>query len=325
MIGEGAKPEVKAVQDTYQAMFERLGLVGRLFRMAEEIGGERLLNRGQEIRTYAIGREARAFSFSDVPLGGMHELLLAVGSPATGFYQVPIIKMAEGIDVVVSGKIDNKGKAEKFADQKRLSDYLGETRGIDDLSSARKVWGVALVPKSAILGDEFVVAGRSTSYGGRIYLMGVNGFMLERGIVAGSEGLSPIMFPDAEGNERYLKLGDILGDAAVAKAEKRGVYPGITVVAGRFERSFPRTDVLYSAGFADERGPMTLGMKGGATLGAGRVGVEVGSESDIHYTTVQGRVTGIDGVMALYLIGVTDKTKVSDVKRELDKMKPQAS
>jgi len=329
MIGENAEHKREI---SYTEMFDRLSYMGNLFRLADSVTTtERpLLNTKPGL--YFMERTGiRIQAFSDVPLSEHDSFVLAVGSPKTGFYQVPIIKLSEGVgkkgvDVLVSGTINDKGIPERFNKARKLSDmaYGLYTTGIDD---ARKTYAVALMPKTDLLGQDVIVAGRNIGQPQSIYHMIVNGFSLDRKIVGGRDSYGwpgaagtatfiPVMFPNKDGIERFLRVGEILDQEQLSHAESQGVFPGLTFVAGTFSEervlSF-RGALLYSLTLQDLGA--TRSMKG-----AGRVGLEVGSESDVRYGRVKGDIESINGILALHFIGVEKDADTAQVKAAIEKL-----
>jgi len=347
MIGTGATPKHEI---NYTDMFKRLAYVGDLFRVAEEVAttDRPLLN--ANARNYDMAmKEARVHAFSDVPVSAGHQLVLAVGSKETGFYQVPIIQLAggtgeEGIDVMVSGTIDEKGAAESFGKPKKLSEYATEAYNGQGIEKAQRVYAVALVPKTDVIGQDVLIGGKGKS-GMGIYHMILNGFSLDRkvvgssgsgymALVTGEDSFAPMMFPQKDG-ERYLKLGDILGQEQLAEAAAEGLTPGLTFVAGQFRQEIPTPrfamrsfsdlslgggDMMRSMGGATRGGGATYGDGATKDGDAGRVGLEIGSESDVRYNTIRGSITSIEGVLALHFIGVEDGAEVAKVRDEVKKL-----
>ena len=335
MIGDDAKIKVKPASQGFSDIFGAVSYMGNLFAMAELITGlykayekdRPLMNVNP--RMYDISKnEINVKAFSHVPVSDHHMILLAVGSPKTGFYQVPIIKLARGVDVMVSGTINEKGEPEKFGETKRLSNLAQEfySTGLEKVNST---YAVALMPKTDLLGQDVLVAGISKAYcGSSVYHIIVNGFAMERKIVGSnaygsiSPSFVPVMYPQKGGEERFLRVGDILDKRALAKAESQGVFPGLTFVAGYFQeehhpivfRSFADEGMLNcSLGAPSAAGPATRG-------GPGRVGLEVGSESEVKYGKAKGTITGIDGILAMHFIAVEEADKPLEVMKEIDKL-----
>ncbi|HIH42623.1 TPA: hypothetical protein HA246_03185 [Candidatus Woesearchaeota archaeon] len=332
LVGEGAK---KVVAANYADLFARLAEVGNAFTLAEQVssGTNPLLNRGSNFIQKEPEQGVKIYGISDVALSPSHLLHLVVGNPGTGFFQVPLIQAATGIDARVSGTIDAKGEAKKFPTPRMLTELVREDYGVAVTPCTNRVFAVALVPRSEDLGDQLYVAGQGlSSFGNSYYAMGVNGYMLERRIVSvNGNRLVPVMFPDKSGKERLLKISDVLSDGEVRKLEADGVYPGLLFLAGGFqeERQFDlsylsKGDGLSLGGSGMMRGGPTLGggsKGGGATRGgAGRVGLEVGDESQVRYGTTRGKSTGIDGIMAVYFLAVDGKTKPEEVQAAMAKL-----
>ena len=282
-----------------------------------------------------------------MPLSESHNIVLGVGNSETGiFYQVPIIKISggkanEGVDVMVSGRIDEKGKAEALGEPRKLSDMSQEFYGVG-MENANRVYAVAFVPISELIGEDMVVGGIGGT-GLSVYHLIANGFAMERKVVGGYfdptdlfgggmvdavSGISdnvliPVMYPGEDGKERYLKLGDILADSDVSDLGKQGIYPGITFVSGGFSKP-SRPPALYSK-VRDDIGGVAQSMAMFADvrdvdLGTGRVGVEVGGESDVEYGRTNGTITGIDGVLSLHFIGVGDQLDQGTLAAEVKKL-----
>jgi hypothetical protein len=327
MIGIDAKQKREI---TYTEMFDRLTYMGNLFRIAESVANSERPLINVNPRSYSMERnEIRVEAFSDVPVSEHDNLVLAVGSVETGFYQVPIIKISGGmgkdaIDVMVSGTINDKGTAERFEKAKKLSEMSQELYHVGT-ENARKVCALALMPKTDLLGQDVLVAGRNMHQPHTLYHMIVNGFAMDRQIV-GSRGyfgwvnsdptFTPVMF-HKDGIERFLKVGEILDQEQLAQAESQGVFPGLTFVTGtfrKFEQHFSPSHVLYSMG-SDNLGTMR-----GATKGVGRVGLDVGSESDVKYGQIKGDITSINGILALHFLGVEKDTDPAHVKAEIEKL-----
>ncbi len=328
MIGKDAKQEKT---DSFTDTFKRTEAIGKLYTLAEALATEErpLLNQKQEVETKESG-DIKVHTFSNVPVSDQHLLVLGIGNPKTGFYQVPIIKIAEDIDVIVSGTIDDKGKSTKFKKQRKLSEHSYEAFGLG-LAGAKKVYGVALVPKSGILGEEMIVGGHNNhkTFSQGMYNMIVNGFAMDRKVIGSGgyrlpqKGFTPLMFPDADGNERYLKLTDILSGKEVAQLEKGGVFPGLTFVAGQFQKYEPVFRLNFHSKSIMDGGMKLMGgdmLLGDNSRDAGRVGVDVGSESNVKYGTINGEITGINGVLALNFIGVEDNAPIGKVRTALEKL-----
>ncbi len=322
LIGENAEQKIEVV---FEDMFKRVGYMASLFQLAQDIATDErpLLNCNPKTNTIT-GMGMTITSFSDVPVSDKNDMLLAVGSPETGFYQVPIIKINGGkainaIDVEVSGTIGDKAKAESFEKPRRLTEISKELYHGVGMEDANRVFAVALVPKADFLGDEVIVAGINNerrdkpgysfmSSGSSVYHMVVNGFALERKIVSDNP-ISPVMYPGEDGSERYLKLGDMLDQEEVREMESKGVYPGLTFVTGSFEEEHVMRGAFFSMSAESKQ-----------TMGASRVGLEQGSESQVQYGRARGNITGIDGVLALHLIGVKEGTAPGDVYNQIEKL-----
>lgn len=335
MIGEDAKPEKKLRDVTYTGRFDRLRAAGNAFNLAETVATEErpLLNQGYNLAERSDSG-LTVFTFSKVSMSRNKELILGVGSSENGwFYQVPVLQLATGVDVAVSGTIDRKGEATRFEESRRLSDYVKEKHNFD-MTGANRVYGVALVPNSEALGDELLVCGYGDGFSRPVFQMAANGFMLN-GVVGSGNRMIPLMHPDADGDERCLKISDVLSDEKVAGLEEKGVYPGLTVIGGRFAEHSPViSNFDYGSGLLGSGtlrgGSHTFGgaMKGGGTLGAptrgaqssGRVGIEVGGKTDVRYGSISGRWTGIDGVLALHFVAVSENTTPEEVRSHLDKL-----
>jgi len=342
MIGEDAR---KKQEISYSGMFSRIAFVGNLFNMAESVASadRPLLNANPRI--YSIGSdELKVQAFSDVPVSDNHEMVLAVGSKETGFYQVPIIKLSggtgkDGIDVTVSGTIDDKGTPEKFDGTKKLSDLSKELYGVG-IDSARKVYAIALMPKADILGQDVLIGGRNIGPRTAVYNVIVNGFAMKGNVLGKSpfyiggvgpmDTFAPIMYPQKDGEERFFRLGDILSQKELSLAESSEVFPGLTFVAGRFEEAFiphyrslmgggrsplGEVPVLYSLSPKSTEKTMNRGADD-----IGRVGLDVGSESNVKYRTVKGAITSIDGILALHFLGIGQNANPEQVKAEIERL-----
>ncbi len=321
MIGKDAKTEKVAKKSTYS----NLSSMAHAFELAEAVAtAERpiLSSNGMTLATTQIGSAKTAFhSVTQVPIASGHNLMFGVGSAGQGFYQVPVIQLNSGIDAVLSGQIDDKGEATKYQAPKTLSGHISEKYALD-MNRAQRVFGIALIPVADGLDDQLLVAGVNTKSTKGIYSLGTNGFLLNRGIIGGYGQIAPIMFPDAEGRERYLKATEVLSKGEVAALEQENVFPGLMVVAGSFQET-PRYDFLinspvYRGGSESFSRGMSLGFDSPSmSKSAGRVGVETGDASSVKYGTTTGRVTSIDGLLALHLLAVGPRTTPEEVKDAL--------
>lgn len=315
MIGTNA--ETVARKSTYS----NLSSMAHAFQLAEAVATtERpiLSRNGMNIATSTVPSAKTSFhSLTQVPLGEAHNLLLGVGSEEQGFYQVPLIQLNTGIDVLLSGRVNEKGEAVKNEKPVPYSQYITSRYGLN-MNPAQRVFAVALIPTTEELGNQLLVAGiNKTGYSQGVYSLATNGFLLERGVVSASGQVAPIMFPDAEGKERYLKATEVLSGTDLAALEAENVFPGLMVVAGKFQTAQPLYDSLLGGSSYKGEESLSRSMSLGMSKGAGRVGVETGDASTVKYGKTTGRVTSIDGLLALHLLAVGPKTTPEEVTEAL--------
>jgi hypothetical protein len=343
MIGDDAQPKKTISKTNMYKMLEEMAILHKKAEFLTVDSELTALNAGFEPRT--MDRDGvKLYTFSNVPVSEMHSMVLAVGHPDTGFFQVPVLKIAGGkgadaVDVMVSGSIDEKGKATKYPEAKKMTEASQDIFHVG-MENANRVYGVALFPKSEFIGDWILVGGQCSGYSTSrsfnmarpVYHICVNGFALDRQIVGRhsyrgmgeSPSYSPIMFPSEDG-ERYLKASDFVGNKQIKAQEKKGVYAGLTFCAGQFEepRRMREPGVLYC--MSSFRGAESKGvdlestMRGGEPT-VGRIGLEVGGKSNVRYSSIEGNITSVDGMLAMHMLGVDCKAPVGDIKLAIENL-----
>ncbi|MBT7902974.1 hypothetical protein HN587_03850 [Candidatus Woesearchaeota archaeon] len=324
-----AQEKVKSAVDFYA----NYGAMAEVFGLANRVASELELSLMNGARTPSVRtthENGSQYLMSELRLPGAtgsSKLTLTVGNPETGFFQVPIIQVAEGIDLMVTGTIGKKGKAERYETSKKLSETVKPEHNFE---GAKRVYGIALVPKVEQMGDQVFVGFTYSGVHSGVASLLVNGFGVERGIIS-SFSEAPIMMEDSEGGERYLKLGDILSEDQVAKYEASGVVPGLGVTVYGFRKEAVRTPMLslQSLGGSDLGGGHMKSFGGdlGATRSAGpstgRLGLEIGDESDVKYQKARGTITRLESVLGLNLIGVGPGAEYEHVAAQVRALVPR--
>jgi hypothetical protein len=348
LVGEDAKQEVKP--DIAQPFLAADAVLPSLY-LAQALAG---LGEGRKVLNQGLGgfdttrvKEDALTSFSRVPLGD-GAFGLYVGSEETHrFMQVPLVQVRQGIDFVVSGEINNEGKATKFDESRKLSDHIKADDGLATVDITEWTFAVALIPRTPALGDNLYVSFSrdqvrnfgegfefmdSLSARSVVYHLGVNGFLV-RGLVARSNSFVPFMMPSEDRSTRYMKVGEQIAKQEEEALNAQGIFPGLIAVSANWQGAY--RPVLPDFGFGPGRlfsfasesltrggGPLTMGVP---TRGAvapekdiGLLGVEEGGKSAVRYGgPAQGTITGIRGVMGVYLLPCEEGTTVEALDRKV--------
>ena len=328
----GVKP-----QAYFSTFFDRLKLVGDAYSLAEQVRSDAhpLLSVPVPIASQRQDG-VTLVDLSTARLSDRHNLSLYVGDPDSWFFQVPLLKVADGIDVVVTGDIDDKGQPRKLVHPKKLTDLLAEypiASNAVNLGNPNRVLAVALVPVGADLGNQLYISAASDKpYTGRrsYYGMGVNGFLVRRNIVSHDGTPTCLMFPGEEGKERYLKLSEVLGGKELRDLASQGVFPGLTLIVGEYSKEdgskgYDIVKISLHGSVDKEPGISNIlasGEKGGVirrVKRSGEMALEVGDESSVRYDKTTGRRIGVEGILSVKFIPVTPNTTPAQVIEEIKK------
>jgi hypothetical protein len=342
MIGENAKPKIRP---SWTTSFTNLSLVGHAFSLAEQLASKErplLVKPPMNLQVVKPEDEDSFWRFSQLKLNS-HELLLGMGDEV--FYQVPILQLAEVGDVMLGGTMDSKGEAEKFEERTTLGEHFQEEHKVS-IEKAQKLYAVAILPKGGMGENLFIACGQEGWGNSPIYFLASNGF-IDSGLV--TNRMARLLLKE-KGKHRYLKMTDILSDGQVQDLEEQDVYPGVTLVMGRFQQERRWREPFRGGGLlgggqfrggAVSKGVTTRGGDGTLeSLGggddeflsadttrsmdgdAGRVGVEVGRETDAQRGSIKGDVTAVDVVLALHFLAVDESTTVAGLQRAIGKLLP---
>lgn len=345
MIGENAK---QPKRDNFTERAQRLNMMLHAFMLAEAAATKEspLVNKPGDLEPRTIG-EARVYQMGAAPIGKNFELFLGVGDVETGFYQLPMIQVAKGIDAKVTGTIDLHGKEVRLDEQKRLSAALAEeiswSFGPEEkVRGAERSFAVALVPKTEYLGGQLLIAARGAGYAGSAeypaefayYRLALNGFLSDRVFVNKKDGSDmPLLVSNDGKSERYLRLSDVVHDKTLAELEAKGVLPGVYVAAGEFVRTCDsahgrkvrltdRVTRLYAAGADKERPALDFPLMAegsNAGSGLGRLGVDVGKQSSVRYEATSGFPSDVGAIFAVHFLPIEMDMDFARVQREIKK------